>query len=542
MRHVTAGPQALLAAAEEHRLAGDYRAGSAAARQAAARAEAEGDRAVQAAALQSLANQLMRLGTLEEAVVACQEAIAVLEELGDDDGLCQVLTVQALPLNELGLHEEALAALDRGRQIAQRLGDRSLLYWVHNRTGVVHGSMDNRELSTAYLMRALTMVDGLDAEARFCILNNLGDNAIYEIARLREADRVAEAGETLNAALGYLAEALRLARDSGNPYRESIVLDNYGMLLGLAGDFDSAERLIEEAQAIATAHGYWSLESSTLKHRARFRLMNGDHRGAIDGLHAALERSVDAGEKPEATQIHRELSAAYEKVGDMAAALHHYRLFHELEREARNDVAAVRARMAVHSFELDNARLEADTARMESELHRIRTAELEADNLSWQRQATEDPLTGLPNRRFVDVRLPQMVSAGAVCVAVADVDLFKGVNDRYGHFAGDEVLQRVAAILRENIRDEDLAARFGGEEFLIALNAIGLEDARARCEALRAQVEAYPWARMHDGLAVTISLGLAAVACPAGIDAALAAADDRLYEAKRSGRNRVVAG
>jgi len=532
---------ALLAAAEERRLAGDYRAGSAAAREAASRAEAAGDRALQAAALQSLANQLMRLGALEDAVAACQEAIAALAELGDDGGLCQVLTVQAMPLNELGLHEEALAALDRGREIAHRLGDRSLLYWVHNRTGVVHGSMDNRELSTAYLMRALTMVKGLDAEARFCILNNLGDNAIYEVARLREAGRAAEAEETLAAALGYTAEALRLARASGNPYRESIVLDNYGMLLGLAGDFERAERLVEEAEAIATGHGYWLLESSTLAHRARFRLMNGDYPAAIEGLRAALERAVDGGEKPVAMQIHRELSGAYEKVGDLGAALAHYRLFHELERETRNDVAAVRARMAVHSFELDNARLDADTARMESELHRIRTVELEADNLSWQRQATEDALTGLPNRRFADLRLPQLASAGPVCVAIADVDRFKSVNDVYGHFAGDEVLQRVAAILRENSRDDDLVARFGGEEFLIVLNGIGAQDARARCEDLRAQVAAYPWGQMHDGLAVTISLGLAVVACPASIGAALSTADQRLYEAKRSGRNRVMA-
>jgi diguanylate cyclase len=533
--HLTTDAQALLAAAEEHRLAGDYRAGSAVARQAAAHAEAVGDRAVHAEALRSLANQLMRLGALEEAVVACRESIAVLEELGDDGGLCQVLTVQALPLNDLGLHEEALAALDRGREIAQRLGDRGLLYWVHNRIGVVHGSMDNRELSTAYLMRALTMVEGLDAEARFCILNNVGDNAVFEVARLREAGRAAEAEETLTAALGYMAEALSLARESGNPYRESLVLDNYGMLLGLAGDFTRAERLIEQAAMIATGHGYWLLESSTLKHRARFRLLNGDYPAAIEGLHAALDRAVEGGEKPVVTEIHRELSGAYEKMGDLAAALTHYRLFHELEREARNDVAAVRARMAVHGFELDNARLEA-------ELHRLRTVELEADNLSWQRQATEDPLTGLPNRRFADVRLPQMASAGPVYVAVADVDLFKGVNDRYGHFVGDEVLQRVAATLRENVRDDDLVARFGGEEFLIALNAIGAEDARARCEALRERVAAYPWAQMHDGLAVTISLGVAAVACPAGIDAALTTADQCLYEAKRSGRNRVVAG
>ncbi|WP_030437782.1 tetratricopeptide repeat-containing diguanylate cyclase [Actinoplanes subtropicus] len=531
---------ALLAAAEKHRLAGDYRAGSVAAREAAAHAEAAGDRAAGAAALRLLAAQLMRLGALEEAVVAGREAAAVLEALGDDGGVCQVLTEGSLALNDLGMHEEALAALADARDIAQRLGDRGLLYWVHNRTGCVHGTMGNRELSAAFLTKALTMTDGLDSDARFCILNNLGDNAVYEVARLREVGRAEDAERALSEALGYITEALGLARGSGNPFREAIALDNYGMLLGLAGDFESAEGLIEQARTIAERQGYDSLESSTWEHRARIRLMRGDYRAAIKKLHVALDRGLAIGEKPSVMEIHRQLSSAYEKVGDAASALAHYRLFHDLEREARNDVAAVRARMAVHSFELDNARLDADTARMETEQHRLRAAELEADNLSWQRQATEDALTGLPNRRFADLRLPQLIAAGPVCVALADVDLFKGVNDRYGHPVGDEVLRRIAVLLRDDVREGDLVARFGGEEFLIALSAIGTDDAWARCEALRAEIAAYPWAQVQDGLSVTISLGLAAV--DAGVDAALAVADERLYEAKRSGRNRVVAG
>src|SRR5690242_9439542 len=176
----------LLGLAESCRVAGDYQAGSVAARQAAALAAETGDAAAQATALRSLATQLMRLGELENAVAAGREAIAVLECTGDEAGICQALTIQAMPLNDLGMHQEALEVLAQAREIAQRLGDRSLLYWVHNRTGVVHGSMGNRALSSDYLMRALGISEGMDAEARFCILNNLGDNAVYEVARLRD--------------------------------------------------------------------------------------------------------------------------------------------------------------------------------------------------------------------------------------------------------------------------------------------------------------------------------------------------------------------
>ncbi|MEV6305561.1 GGDEF domain-containing protein [Actinoplanes sp. NPDC051861] len=540
--HAALTVSALLALAEEKRLAGDYRAGCEAARQAADRAASAGDAAGEAAALRSLGVQLMRLGQQEEAVAACRKAVVRLETLGDAVALCEVLTVQAMPLNDLGMHEEALDVLATARDIAQRLGNRNLLYWVHNRLGVVHGSMGDRELSTECLMQALSLVDGMDDEARFCILNNVSDNAVYEVPRLRGRGDAEAADRALADALGYVAEALRLARVACHPYRESISLDNYGMLLALAGDLDGAALLIEESRQLAVRAGYRSLESAALQHQARVRLMRGDHATAIEGLILALDRARQAGEKPMTMEILRELSGAYEKVGDFAAALSHYRDYHDLERELHNQVAAARARMAAHYFELDNARLEAENARLEAALHRNRSDELAADNLIWQRQATEDALTGLPNRRSVDERLPKLVEDGVpVCVAVADVDLFKRVNDRYGHFVGDEVLRRIAAILLDHVRESDLVARLGGEEFLIALHGSGIADAQVKCELLRASVAAYPWEQIEPGLAVTISLGVAQIAGPASLPDALSVADQHLYEAKRAGRNRVRA-
>jgi diguanylate cyclase len=330
-----------------------------------------------------------------------------------------------------------------------------------------------------------------------------------------------------------VAEALRLAQVAANPYRQAISLDNFGMLRALAGDHEGASAMIEEAQELASRHGYRSMLSESLRHQAQVRFLRGDRESALRGLLEALDRAVAAGEKPTAIEIHRELSDAYEQMGDFQAALRHYRSFHALDREAHNHVAAARARMAVHSFELDNARLDAD-------LHRLRSVELEADSLSWQRQATEDALTGLPNRRSLEAQLPALASA-PLCIALADVDLFKGVNDRYGHLVGDEVLRRMAALLRAGVRDEDLVARFGGEEFLIGLGGIGTAEARDRCEVLRGQVAAYPWEQVAPGLAVTISIGLAPIG-PGGIVAeAMAEADERLYAAKRLGRNRVEA-
>ena len=553
---VAARPQApptswsdLLGEADRARLRGDYRGGAELARRAAALADSAGDQPGRARALQSLADQLLRLGETESAIGVCGEAVDLLESAHDEVGVCSTLTVQALAYNRLTLHEEALGALDQARDIAQRRGDRMLLYWVHNRTGLVHDGMGDFRQGAEFLMSAVSMVDGMDDEARFCIFNNLGDNAVHRVPQLRDAGDEATADAALAQALTYADAALGLARSAEHPYRQAISLDNCGMLRALAGDFTGAFAMLGEAREIAVTHGYRHLELDALQHEAQIRLMLGEYVPAVEGLHAALEHAYAAGERPLA--IHRELSTAYELVGDYAAALRHYRLFHDLEIQARNDVAATRARMMIHHFELDNARLEANNARLETELHRVRSLELEADKLTLQREAAElgrraheDALTGLANRRLAQRRLPELMTAATeggrpLCLAVADVDHFKSVNDRFGHPLGDEVLRRVAAILRANVPAGDLIARFGGEEFLIAFDGLALPQAAGLCERIRAAVAGYPWATIRAGLAVTISVG--AVELTAGADDMLliAQADQQLYAAKHNGRNRV---
>jgi diguanylate cyclase (GGDEF)-like protein len=300
--------------------------------------------------------------------------------------------------------------------------------------------------------------------------------------------------------------------------------------------------MIGDALAIAVRHAYSSLESSAMQHRAQVRLLRGDCATAITELGEALARVLEAGEIPIATDIHRELSDAYELVGDPASALRHYREYHRLERAAQNELAAARARMAQHNFELDNARLEADNARLETELHRLRTIELEAEKAALQQQATEDPLTGLANRRHAELWLAAVATADRpLGVAIIDVDLFKTVNDRFGHLLGDRVLQQVASTLRGSVREGDLVARIGGEEFLVGVDGLSLPEATARCQLLRAAVAAFDWASLQPGLEVTVSIGLAVVPPGGDVSVATALAVQRLYAAKRAGRNRVDA-
>lgn len=177
------------------------------------------------------------------------------------------------------------------------------------------------------------------------------------------------------------------------------------------------------------------------------------------------------------------------------------------------------------------------------------TLKQQADQL--RQYAFIDGLTGLHNRRALDERLEaelrhSMRSENALSVLLIDVDYFKKYNDLYGHLMGDEALRQVSAALKAcMLRPVDLAARYGGEEFACLLPETPLEGAVLVAERLRQQVAllAIPHAASDVSPWLSISIGVAAKPGRPGMQAKelLALADEALYDAKRSGRDRVAA-
>lgn len=168
---------------------------------------------------------------------------------------------------------------------------------------------------------------------------------------------------------------------------------------------------------------------------------------------------------------------------------------------------------------------------------------LQAAELHHRDEAILDPLTGLLNRhalmpRFIEISHQARLADQPVCMVLCDVDGFKDINDEYGHDRGDAVLRDVAYELRKRLRSFELVYRLGGEEFLIVLPGIDGEAGLEVAERLRAAIdEARP-----QGIRITISLGLSAGRGEeVDYDTLFRAADAALYDAKRAGRNRVVA-
>jgi len=159
--------------------------------------------------------------------------------------------------------------------------------------------------------------------------------------------------------------------------------------------------------------------------------------------------------------------------------------------------------------------------------------------------ALTDPLTGVANRRLLvvqaDLEIARTRRMGTnLSLLVIDVDHFKAVNDTYGHGVGDQVLQAVADICGQTLRSGDLFARIGGEEFAVLLPMTSVREAARVAETVRAAIENLELDRLGAGLSITASIGVAGLARrDDGLRELLDEADQQLYFAKNSGRNRV---
>ncbi len=159
--------------------------------------------------------------------------------------------------------------------------------------------------------------------------------------------------------------------------------------------------------------------------------------------------------------------------------------------------------------------------------------------------ALTDPLTGVYNRRYLNTHLESLLTGAesrdkVTSILLLDIDHFKQVNDQYGHQAGDAVLKEVALRIEDRLRSFDTIARYGGEEFVVVMPETDSNLAAGVAERLRVMIADTPMAFEDRKIAVTISLGLASARAGETADSVIGRADQALYGAKNSGRNRVV--
>ena len=186
-----------------------------------------------------------------------------------------------------------------------------------------------------------------------------------------------------------------------------------------------------------------------------------------------------------------------------------------------------------------NATLETANQRKEELLITLQETATELD-----RQCRQDALTGLYNRRHVDDYLDRELerirrNGGLFSIALLDIDFFKRVNDDFSHSIGDIALKTVGDILMAHVRVVDTVARIGGEEILICLPDTHMKEALVLCERLRHAIQNYNWDAVASGLKLTASLGVAEFDATLSMAELIQRSDEKLYQAKHSGRNQV---
>jgi len=168
-----------------------------------------------------------------------------------------------------------------------------------------------------------------------------------------------------------------------------------------------------------------------------------------------------------------------------------------------------------------------------------------ADKKELERLANSDSLTGLYNRQAILDKLGELINRAKryqenFSLSMVDVDLFRRVNDQYGHLTGDEVLEKIATLIRRNIRDTDVAGRYGGEEFIILLPLADLSSALVVAERIRSVTESTEMKDSGENVfAVTVSQGLSSWEPDEDAHSLISRTDEALYRAKENGRNRV---
>ncbi|WP_030439022.1 GGDEF domain-containing protein [Actinoplanes subtropicus] len=359
-------------------------------------------------------------------------------------------------------------------------------------------------------------------------------------------------------------EALRIAEELDDQDFVLLVLNNMAYSAYENGDEAAARALTDRMRGVSAATGR-RLDANELDTVARVEMMGGRYdsvevalAGVLDGRvlanegdaaaeclltlaearrlagrHAAAQEALDrAIRQCDANGLARlrararqEQAALHAAAGDYRAAYEEHLLFH-------NDSSALHSAQRESRARAMQAVFEANEARRASE--------------HFREMAHRDALTGLYNRRYVNERLPVLLGEAAVdrtpiSVAIADLDHFKRINDTLSHATGDTVLQRVGALLQEAASGPVIAARMGGEEFLLIFPGMDGAEAARRCELLRLRIRTHGWQPVTGALPVTTSIGV--TTAPDGratVSALLSQADRNLYAAKRAGRDRVV--
>jgi diguanylate cyclase (GGDEF)-like protein len=501
-----------------------------------ARARQGGDMRLIAVATMCLTTTSRMRGECEAGIGYGREARTLLADLGEF-GRASIaggdLAYLLAQIGEADAIVEALTALER----AERAGSPTETILALDSNAIVLWLMHQLDQALPFAERAVELSRLHRPRLKRPLVNLAG-------VRMEMALRAGEPPNRLQMvvedAVGLTQEALALSRADGDGWIERLTLCNIAEYRMHVGDAAGAERALA---GFATAAGEATNRCTSHYLHMLGRTRAGQNRlaDALTVLEACRDLAMKADDLETAAPCNKDIAEIHARLGDYRRALDAFRTYHDLYVRQASHAAQRRARL--YTLEWETERLRASVkAAMEQAAHLTATNRVLAQETErLLRASMEDPLTGLQNRRRLDLAFLEILTTGeAYAIAMIDVDCFKQVNDLYTHPVGDAALRAVAGLLRSCARADDLIVRFGGDEFALLLRGADLPIASAVCTRLVEQARAYPWGSLHSELRVTLSIGVAASHEAPAQEAVLSLADRRLYQAKQAGRDRVA--
>lgn len=498
-------------------------------------AVAAGDQVLRASAAGHLGWYCFMQGYYEEGLLHVLSACDYYSALGDKARESWSRGIYAWLLIELGSPNEALDEAMLALKLAETAQEERLICFALNVVGVVFWMQGVLDRAQEFTNRAVALARRIDQPvdlARWLI--NLSDiEALLwkQKSALVSLDQVIAHGE----------EALRLTRETGDAWAARLAICSLTDYRLLAGELDAAADILSEWDVVEGGTGTRS-RIYYLYARGRLELAAQTLPEAIRTLTECATLTAEISDFEIGVPACERLSETCAAAGDFTEALAWHREFHTRYVRKHMESALIRSRVAAIQYETGHlqARMEAERTRADrlEEMNRVLAQEAAVLMIA----SMEDALTGLPNRRGLERALLALTSrTGSVyALAMIDLDHFKQVNDSFSHAVGDEVLRQVARLLSIATRTHDRLFRYGGEEFVLLAEDADTVMAARTCLRICQVIRNWNWSRIHPDLHVTLSIGIAHATEGADPVSVMALADERLYEAKNAGRDRIV--
>lgn len=527
------------------------------------------------------------LGESKDVVEKVFQARAVMQSIDDLYGLAMVDNLLGHLYDQSGAYKNALDHHQRSLQTREKIGDLSGQSGSLNNIGLVYQALQQPVEAMEYLLKSLKIAEK----------TNLPEDLAYPLSNLGELFQ--ELGQP-DRALEYYQRGLAVAQQSTDRAIESTLLKNVGQMQAQLGNFEQAKQHLEESLKLCEQTGNLhdmgmtllamgqvytlfdqykpagkaltkalkimeQLQDPNICIKILYALANNLYKQgcpdqALPQLEKALKLAQETDGAPMVSQIYRLMAHTHERLGDYEQAFRHYRAYHHASlqdmnaQENEKRIQALTAKTEIEKAQQETESERSKSAQLAEALHAARQSDeqkekllkqLETQAAMLQQLAREDGLTGVANRRWLDLQLLREYERARrfnhpLSIAMLDIDNFKSINDRFTHITGDKVLRAIADRLKNRIRSVDIIGRYGGEEFMLIMLETTEAQASRVCENIRAEIESSSWKKYHPELeTITISIGVAGLESASNLEELVTKADQQLYLSKQGGKNRV---